>query len=89
MIRSDQKGAPADLEGAGGVNPALISTSPQIIKTGVELRFCTVCNIEQPLRSKHCRVCHKCVATYDHHCPWLGNCVGEKNRLHFYLFLVV
>ena len=46
LIRSDQKGAPADLEGAGGVNPALISTSPQIIKTGVELRFCTVCNIE-------------------------------------------
>jgi len=25
----------------------------------VEQKFCTVCNIEQPLRSKHCRSCRK------------------------------
>lgn len=39
----------------------------------VEQKFCTVCNLEQPLRTKHCRSCRKCVATYDHHCPWVGN----------------
>ena len=40
-----------------------------------------------PLRARHCRMCKKCVSTYDHHCPWLGNCIGERNRKHFYSYL--
>ena len=40
-----------------------------------------------PLRARHCRMCQKCISTYDHHCPWLGNCIGERNRKHFYLYL--
>lgn len=39
----------------------------------VEKRYCTVCNVEQPFRAKHCRDCDRCIARYDHHCPWLGN----------------
>lgn len=39
----------------------------------VEKRYCTVCNVEQPLRSKHCKDCQRCVAMYDHHCPWTGS----------------
>lgn len=39
----------------------------------VERRYCTACNIDQPLRSKHCKECRKCTAQYDHHCPWTGN----------------
>ena len=38
----------------------------------VERRYCTACNLEQPFRAKHCKDCNKCVAQYDHHCPWLG-----------------
>lgn len=53
----------------------------------VDQRYCTACNIEQPLRAKHCRICDKCISTYDHHCPWLGTCIGEKNRKYFYWFL--
>eukprot|EP00347_Sterkiella_histriomuscorum_P000103 403377170 len=55
----------------------------------VEPKMCTKCNIEQPLRTKHCRNCNRCVATYDHHCPWIGNCVAEKNRRFFFYFLVL
>lgn len=55
----------------------------------VETRFCTVCLIEQPLRAKHCKECGKCVALHDHHCPWLGICVGERNRFYFYWYLAV
>ncbi len=37
---------------------------------------------------KHCHDCGKCVGTYDHHCLWLSNCVGEKNRPIFLLCLL-
>lgn len=52
-----------------------------------ETRYCTVCCVEQPLRAKHCRECGKCVALHDHHCPWLGLCIGEKNRFFFWWYL--
>ena len=41
----------------------------------VERRYCTVCNIEQPIRAKHCKQCKRCCASYDHHCPWLGKII--------------
>jgi len=44
--------------------------------------------MEQPVRTKHCSFCQKCVASYDHHCFWIGNCIGERNRLLFMIFLI-
>ena len=50
-------------------------------------RYCTVCHVEQPLRAKHCIKCARCVTTYDHHCPFLGTCIGERNRPVFYAYI--
>lgn len=50
--------------------------------------FCLVCMSRQPLRSRHCRHCNRCVARFDHHCPWIWNCVGVNNHRQFICFVV-
>ncbi|XP_076823697.1 palmitoyltransferase ZDHHC12-B-like [Clavelina lepadiformis] len=49
---------------------------------------CGLCGLQRPMRAKHCRECKHCVRRFDHHCPWIFNCVGERNHKWFYTFLV-
>uniref|UniRef100_A0A0D9Z7Q9 S-acyltransferase n=1 Tax=Oryza glumipatula TaxID=40148 RepID=A0A0D9Z7Q9_9ORYZ len=53
-----------------------------------EEKECSTCKITRPARAKHCRICDKCVARFDHHCGWMNNCIGEKNTRYFVAFLV-
>ncbi|CAH2316300.1 probable palmitoyltransferase ZDHHC12 [Pelobates cultripes] len=55
----------------------------------VSLRRCGYCLLKQPMRARHCKSCQHCVRRFDHHCPWIENCVGEKNHPLFILYLCV
>lgn len=51
-------------------------------------RLCHTCRCLRPLRAKHCRICNRCVSYFDHHCPFIYNCVGLQNRTWFFLFVM-
>ena len=73
---------------------------PGYIKTDNSLRFneilerfnpnhlCPDCRIIRTERSRHCNICNRCVERYDHHCPWINNCVGVKNHGTFFFYVL-
>ncbi|KAG8657629.1 protein S-acyltransferase 10 isoform X1 [Manihot esculenta] len=55
--------------------------------TSVRTLTCSYCNVEQPPRAKHCHDCDKCVLQFDHHCVWLGTCIGQGNHCRFWWYI--
>ncbi|XP_044848721.1 palmitoyltransferase ZDHHC12 isoform X2 [Mauremys mutica] len=78
----------SDEEEKVGMNEEQRVMMPQF-PSNVWLRRCGYCMLKQPMRAKHCQLCRHCVRRYDHHCPWIENCVGERNHPLFIVYLAV
>lgn len=49
--------------------------------------MCPECKVIRTPRSRHCNICNLCVERFDHHCPYINNCVGYNNHVYFLLFI--
>jgi palmitoyltransferase ZDHHC9/14/18 len=53
----------------------------------VKIKYCPTCEIYRPPRAVHCALCGCCIERLDHHCPWIGTCVGKRNYKYFIMFM--
>lgn len=52
-----------------------------------EESWCRFCEEEKPALASHCQQCNRCCFWMDHHCNFLGQCVGFRNLRCFIMAL--
>lgn len=74
------------LSSSANISGSLFSANSNLPRIA---NLCFKCVQYKPNRSYHCDTCKICIEQYDHHCPWINNCVGKKNIIRFITFLIL
>ena len=69
------------------INPGIVLTKQRDIENQ---SYCNKCQVYFNPNNKvlHCNFCGVCIEGMDHHCVWVGKCVGKKNIKTFYGLLI-
>lgn len=49
--------------------------------------YCHKCKVLKNDTTIHCDECEVCIEGHDHHCAWVGTCIGRGNLIYFRAFL--
>ena len=53
------------------------------------INYCPMTFILIEGNSKFCLICQKYIKGFNHHCYWVGNCIGENNFNKFMIFICI
>ena len=51
--------------------------------------ICPDCKVIRTPRSRHWNICNMWVERFDHHWPYINNCVGYRNHAYFLAFIIL